>query len=276
MAMLGSAAHAVATGTAEIGNLRITLYDLNPNDGIAPGFSFLPGAISIVAAGVDDYANAQFLFDRADGVASFDPVAVQSTSPLGDARASVTGDGSAEGVVATAQARAQGFGGNVDTWVQAEALPVLGGFSLTPWTAVRFEADTVVTATTTVGCDDRCWWYEVMYASASLGVEVDGPVREQHIAYRDAQARYAPLGNGVFGGETVDNSGLLGLTFANASALETQANFYMSAFVSGASPFPVPEPGTWALMLAGLGTFGLIASRRQQRGRQSAGDELMA
>ncbi|MBX3638454.1 MAG: PEPxxWA-CTERM sorting domain-containing protein, partial [Rubrivivax sp.] len=33
------------------------------------------------------------------------------------------------------------------------------------------------------------------------------------------------------------------------------------------SPLPVPEPGTWALLVAGLGLVGM----RARRGRASAG-----
>ena len=53
------------------------------------------------------------------------------------------------------------------------------------------------------------------------------------------------------------------LAFYNFS----QANVTYSAFEVVEGPFPaVPEPETYAMMLAGLGLLGFIARRRKQRG----------
>lgn len=69
----------------------------------------------------------------------------------------------------------------------------------------------------------------------------------------------------VNGVKELDITGSFGngrLAFYNFS----QADVTYSAFQVDPGPFPVPEPETYAMMLAGLGFLGLSARRRKQKG----------
>lgn len=63
------------------------------------------------------------------------------------------------------------------------------------------------------------------------------------------------------------DSGAIGVSFANLTGAEMQGSFNIAvnswAYAYG-NTVPVPEPGTWALLLAGLGVVGRFAARHRQ------------
>jgi len=76
---------------------------------------------------------------------------------------------------------------------------------------------------------------------------------------------------GVYGGAFLNSNG--GVSGAKAALLQglrsgtSYLNIHTSTFPSGeirASITPVPEPGTYALMLAGFGLLGLAAARKRR------------
>jgi hypothetical protein len=59
---------------------------------------------------------------------------------------------------------------------------------------------------------------------------------------------------------------MMAVSFSNVSGHDLTGNFSLNTSVSGfsQSAVPVPEPETYAMMLAGLGALGFISRRRRQ------------
>ncbi len=117
-----------------------------------------------------------------------------------------------------------------------------------PYGAVAFEIDAFESLATTVSGTSQSATLEIFFADASS--------RSVSIAPNDGSAIFfgivsdTPISRIRWNEVPEDNTGL-----AEETALD---NFRVGATV------PIPEPSTWALLLAGLGLVGLTAKRRQR------------
>lgn len=138
-------------------------------------------------------------------------------------------------------------------------------------------------------------WGQHSLLESALGLSAGGLIFDTFSFSLDAQSSVASsvsslgaIGSGTYslfsvGGDglvgTADDTGFGAWTFAGAPAVHTVSlaagKYYYSVFgvASGASAYsinsaasavPVPEPETYALLAAGLGMVGFIASRRRR------------
>lgn len=272
MAAAAGPALAGATSSGTFGNLVITLTDLNPDDGIAPSMTFNlngPSFIDSRTEGFGDISESYQFQNYAPNQGSL------FTGETHSAWSSSSGTiMTANNVAGYTSMSAQGVAlSGLDAYGTYHA----GSIGSTPENTFTLSANTMVTfsvmadmrASTTMGYNLDADMAE--YASVHSLLNVGGMINGSFV--NDAQDRYLDAGFNVLDDNTttgVSNSwsGLLSVSFANTGP--GQADGFLQSFVivDGYSAVwdgvtPVPEPGTYAMLLAGLAVLGGVVRRRK-------------
>jgi hypothetical protein len=272
-------ASADALSSARMGPLVITLYDLDPGDGLAPSIVFdNPGLPSHVHASAISSGDG---YDSQIGEATW-PVAhgaaTSAVSYLAQVYASVAGSPSNPSLIFSSLSMtgaAQALSGNAASYDAYARVPYFTneGFTLSAHTLAVFSSDAVVDARTTLGYDPLSGRTESASSGAFIDVEsgaasADGNVQRSD-AFLSADAGYHWDGTNWVG-ESVSEEGLLTVPFVNLTATNAAGQFYAGADISGltATAFggaasAAPEPETYVLLLAGLGLGAGMARRRR-------------
>ncbi|WP_028999004.1 PEP-CTERM sorting domain-containing protein [Azohydromonas australica] len=261
------AAQAEVRGSFRLEDFGWTVVDLNPNDGMAAGVtfetaSFLTGLTAgVYRRGVDangdplpndtglsrSWSTGNVVFPN--GGRSLSQPGSQATARMGGQAASGTYDIVMEGQGSRATALAG----------QHSAFETFGGMSgdivLAPLTELVWTGRlSMFVEKTGVGAGMR---HEHVEARFRMEMESEDPIfQARHELELDTRGR-AP--------GRLSHEESLRLVFTNRNPYVLPASFEMSLGVQGySSANPVPEPGTVALMLAGLGVVG-VAARRGKR-----------
>ena len=248
-AVLGSQpAWAVATASATITGFSYSLIDLNLTDGIAPAiiFSAQNSQISVNSGGL---ADSRFM------AGWFNPLQAAMSSGVGMATGSVNATG------ARASASSTGtLTPGVAAYSNTNSYPVTASFTITPNTGIIFTTSFAGTASTTVGRVGNDSEYASAQGNLSINLnEANGG--QYYSGNKNAYANYI-FSAGSYAGQTNSFAGAVQLSYANFTSIPVTGFIYASASAYTQSSLPVPEPETWALMLAGLGTLVFVARRR--------------
>lgn len=243
-ASLGSPLVHAASASSSLSNVYIQLFDLDPLDGITPSLTFSNGDSSL-------YGYAQ------DGGA----LNYNDVGPMGTALSNAVTDGGAQAASAVlagnvwlpssgngADSSAAAVGLNATAYSQGYLIN--GQFTVT--------AMTVVVMTATAQADAAAALGESSYASAYVGIQdIAGNNYSYGQAYRQVEVNGNAYGQG--GPQTVQAS------FVNLTENDRLGNVYAVSYSNAAGVTPVPEPASYALMLAGLLALGFVGKRRSHR-----------
>jgi predicted DNA-binding WGR domain protein len=266
-------AFAASSAQATLG-LSFQLIDLNPNDGITPWISFDQFSQSSVAAGA--YQPLASQNGSAGAFGAFGNVATSANVPLAGSWASISGDAlktlTAGGFAAGLTPELMGYG---QTSFSAEARGSNwgGSFMLSPFTLLVVAGQGHLTAATTIGLNQQFWTYEIASASIHMtvdGVGSDGSGMQNSFdsASANASYQYGPDGQGNWGyqPQAFDIQESVTVSFLNLTAGDLQGSVHAMVSASGQSAVTaVPEPGSVALMLSGLGLIGWFGRRQSRR-----------
>jgi hypothetical protein len=221
------------TSSASLQDITITVEDMNPNDGIAPGFTF-SGFQSVFASAVaaDTPQPVSDFWSETEWVPR--SVDVQDGSTF--AQASV-----GEGFMSTS---GQGPGFYTGRVIKS------ANFELTPFTRLVFTG--VMTLSTSIN-DLPCSAPGACEISdANFGAWV-GPSAFPILVVEAFANKFDP---------SESRTEQLHITFENTFGHTRDFTVQMHAVVGGGVG-PVPEPQTYALMLLGLGALGIVSRRRR-------------
>ena len=259
-------AAAIAQAQAELLNLRFTLVDLDPGDGIAPSFEFVadPEApnrqrteltVDVLNSGLGTADNAI----QADF--SFIAALTLTRAVAGNTALSESGpDRLNVEVTSTARGRASGF-------ASAESNVFFSGdfgLRLSPHTAITISADANLSASDAGAPGALDHAFEFAQAEAFLRVRAadpgDGSGPQEDLALLNvATVDDANADSDLLPGQT------LSVSFQNLSAGDLYGYLSARATATAWGASPIPEPATLGLAAAGLAVVAALARRRRSR-----------
>lgn len=237
-------AHAVASAHASASDFRYVLTDLNPNDGITPSFSWIESpyygeaSLSAWLRGSIPY----FLYPKGDA-----PLMGEWEEGGDTASVRIEGatqlDRTAVGASVTSTGKPY-----IDYASEASARSIIGGFLLSPGSAVSFLVEYNVSALMT----DSRLEYSRAGAEAEMSGSIFGPGGIE--AENELESAHISAFNLTTDGQV--RNGTLSFTLSNATDLYSEGTLRFETYayaVSVVDPIPtIPESATWAMLLGGL------------------------
>jgi len=258
-------AHAGSSATALLGPLAIELVDLDPLDGIAPSIQFEASSSSRAAVAAFTPFGV-FDDDVQNGTGPWGDTAAGVLLPLAQAAASLSGAGpDGTGAVLSAHGSAFDFdapAGQAAQYQGAAWAPYVaaGAFTLSAATAVTISGAASVDVATTSG---SAYYHD--FASAFVHLYITG-VGGSGMSFDSLSASCESI---TGSGPCFSTDGrTLTATFSNTTAASISGNLQAAVQAAGYTyASAVPEPGAWALLLAGLAGLRFAATRSRVSAR---------
>jgi PEP-CTERM motif len=241
-----SSVMAQASSTAAVSDTRYQLIDLDATDGIAPTITFF---------GTSNTSGARvFTGNSSDGYSS---TATRNSTSTRAISVSI-GDGNAS-------ADASYSGDNFGSLFSAGQVSNLGNFGASQSFSSSFTLapNTLLLVLGRMSGKVVGGMYYDQYASSSASISLSGNLTSSG-GYQSSQ--FYTGANTLFSGSSQYNSEF-GLSFINGTTSEITGSYSVATSVEGVNnvvpAVPVPEPETYAMMLAGLGLLGFVARRKK-------------
>jgi PEP-CTERM motif len=278
-----ASANATSISSASLGPIQIQLFDLNTLDGVAPSITFInsSGNVATASASAFNFNGNYYSSEWNYGSNSFSSVSANASIPSTTSKANITNgldDSSPQGASFSASAQESGVHAFCCSLSNANA------YARTPWdnvgftvganTKVTFSAMATSSANTTVGLDVNNGGLEKAIARVRMsawGSDSSGSGNQSSNAYIESEAGYnyawdfqaqefiyTSLGQQNY------RSDMLEVSFTNQSSDNKEGYFLVDVYAYTNSSIPVvPEPETYAMLLAGLGVMAAIARRHR-------------